>query len=393
MVGRIIVSILISAGGLVSAQDLKNYYLPADPLEGETHFVDKGCDKCHSIEGHGGAFGPDLARSDFNRSLLDILSLMWNHSPQMHDMMNDLKIGYPEISEKELAELTAYLYFLAYFDKPGDIAEGRKTFSGKKCSSCHSMGDIGRGIGPDLSSIKKYVSPIFLAQEMWNHGPAIKDKMDELGVNWPLFEGEEISNLMAFLRDASTDTTSVRVFMQPGNPQIGEKLFQKKKCTTCHLVFGTGTRVGPDLTQSTFHKSVTSIAAIMWNHGPSIWEKMEETNLGIPTFEGNEMADLTAYLYFLRFFEKETSISKGELLFTQKGCRNCHHFGPASVEGSRTLSSGDSGRSKIGVAADMWNHAEEMSRTMTGRKIEWLPFRNGELNDLIEYIMAQKMKQ
>jgi len=393
MVGRLIVSILIAVSGAVSAQDLKKYYLPADPLVGEVHFIEKGCDKCHSIESHGGGFGPDLARSDFNRSLLDILSMMWNHSPQMHNMMDDLKIGYPGLSEKEMAELAAYLYFLAYFDRPGDIAEGRRAFSSKKCDSCHRMGGIGQRIGPDLSSIKKYVSPIFLAQEMWNHGPAIKEKMDELNVSWPLFEGEEISNLMAFLRDASTDTTSERAFMQPGNPQIGEKLFQKKKCTTCHLVFGTGTRVGPDLTQSTFHKSVTSIAAIMWDHGPTIWRKMEENDLGIPTFEGNEMADLTAYLYFLRFFEKNTDISKGELLFNQKGCRNCHHFGPASVEGSHSLSAGDPNRSKIGIAADMWNHAEDMSRTMTGKKIEWLPFRNGELNDLIEYIIDQNKKR
>jgi len=381
---------LLSLSATISAQDLKKYYLPADPLEGEVQFIDKNCERCHSIEGHGGAFGPDLARSDFNRSLLDILSMMWNHSPQMHDMMNDLNIGYPEFSEQELAGLAAYLYFLAYFDRPGDIAEGRKTFSDKKCSTCHRMGGIGHRIGTDLSSIKKYVSPIFLAQEMWDHGPAIKEKMDELKVSWPHFEGEEISNLMAFLRDASTDTTSVRFFMQPGNPQIGEKLFHEKKCTTCHLVFGTGNKVGPDLTQSTFHKSVTSIAAIMWNHGPTIWEKMKETNLGIPTFNGNEMADLTSYLYFLRFFEKKADIARGELLFNQKGCVNCHHFGTDSIEGSRSLSSIDPGRSKIGIAADMWNHSEEMSRTMTGKKIEWLPFRSGELNDLIEYIISKR---
>lgn len=393
MSGRIIVSILLTIFGMANAQELKKFYLPADPLQGEVYFIEKGCNKCHSVEGHGGAFGPDLARSDFNRSLLDVLSMMWNHSPQMHDMMNDLQIGYPDLSEKELAELAAYLYFLAYFDKPGDIAEGRKTFSEKKCSSCHRMGGIGRRVGPDLSVIKKYVSPIFLAQEMWNHGPAIKEKMNELNVSWPHFEGEEISNLMAFLRDASTDTTSERIFMQPGNPQIGEELFREKKCTTCHLVFGTGTKVGPDLTQSTFHKSVTSIAAIMWNHGPTIWEKMEETNLGIPKFKGNEMADLTAYLYFLRFFEKKPDTSRGELLFNQKGCPNCHHFGSAAIEGSHSLSSADLDRSKINIAANMWNHSEEMSRTMTGKKIEWLPFRNGELNDLIEYIMSQQKKQ
>lgn len=384
-----IVVILIAIQSLALAQENKAYYLPADPLKGAARFTEKGCDKCHSIEGQGGSFGPDLARSDFSGSLLDIVSLMWNHLPQMNNMMSDLKIGFPKFTETDLSELAAYIYFIAYFDKPGDIAEGKQVFSRKKCSTCHRMGGVGNTVGPNLSPIKKYVSPIFLAQEMWNHGPAIKEKMDELNVSWPQFEGVEITDLLAFLRDASTDTTSERVFMRPGNPQVGEELFKKKKCTTCHRVFGVGNEIGPDLTRSTFHKSVTSIAAVMWDHGPAIWDKMEKTGLGIPTFEDNEMADLAAYLYFLRFFEKKASETKGEILFNQKGCNNCHHFGNASIEGSQSLSEVGASRSEIGIVAAMWNHAGQMSQTMTGKKIEWPVIRKGEMNELAEYIITR----
>lgn len=386
----LLIVILIPCAVLADA--ITDHYLPSDPLAGSVIYTAKGCAKCHSIEGHGGNFGPDLARSDFSRSLLDVVSMMWNHSPHMSSMMSDLRIGRPRFSGEELAELVAYIYYIAYFDSPGDIAEGKKVFSNKGCSNCHRMGGIGKRVGPNLSHIKKYVSSIFMAQEMWNHGPSIKEKMDELDVEWPEFEGEEISDLLAFLRDASTDTTTVRVFMQPGNPRVGEQLFEKKKCTTCHEVFGKGHEVGPDLTRSTFHKSVTSIAAIMWNHGPVIWDRMEEMGLGIPGFAANEMADLIAYLYFLRFLEREVSFSRGEMLFNQKGCQNCHHFGQFEVEDSHSLSEAGINLGKIDIAAEMWNHAGQMSRTMTGKKIEWLLMGNGELNDIIEYIIIQGKK-
>lgn len=379
---------LLLAAGIGNASDLDDIYLPSDPLKGTSHFTTKGCDKCHAIEGHGGSFAPDLARSDLNGSLLDIASLMWNHSPQMSKMMSDLRVAPPEFSGTELAELAAYVFFTAYFDKPGNMIEGRNVFSKKGCANCHRVARVGTRIGPDLGTLKKYVSPIFLAQEMWNHGPSIKSRMDELDITWPDFEGSEMSDLMSFLRDASADTTSERIFMRPGNPRIGQRLFSEKKCTSCHSVLGTGREIGPDLSQSTFHKSVTSVAAMMWNHGPAIWERMEELGVSIPTFAGNELADLISFLYFLRFFEDKADLQRGEMLFQQKTCQSCHHFGGQAVEGSVSLSVLNSGATPLDVAASMWNHSYDMAAHMTREKIRWPRLAKGEMNDLIEYIIS-----
>lgn len=387
MIKYFVMITVLLLGGIATADDLRDAYLPFDPLEGTEHFTKKGCDKCHMIEGHGGSFGPDLAHSDLNGSLLDIASLMWNHSPQMSSMMNDLRVVPPRFTGQELAELAAYVFYIAYFDKPGDIGEGKKVFSRKGCANCHRVGGVGTSIGPNLAHLKKYVSPIFLAQEMWNHGTAIKARMDELNVTWPEFDGNEISHLMAFLRDASADTTSQRIFMRPGSPETGEKLFRKKRCTTCHLVLGNGKEIGPDLAQSGFHKSVTSVAAVMWNHGPAIWERMDEIGLAIPTFKDNEMADLIAFLYFLRFFENEPDIARGEMLFSQKGCQSCHHFGEATVEGSASLSNLYEDATTVDIAANMWNHAGEMSTKMTRKKLQWPRLMKGEMNDLLQYIL------
>lgn len=385
----ILVLLLLTGAGMT--EDASKYYLPEDPLIGAEHFTQKGCITCHSIEGRGGDFGPDLASSDLSGSLFDIVSLMWNHSPEMSSMMTDLGVQRPKFTGKELAELAAYVFFIAYFDRPGDIAEGQNVFIQKGCMNCHQVAGIGTEIGPDLSFLKRYVSPIFLSQEMWNHGPDIRREMKDRGVKWPEFNGAEISDLLAFLRDASTDTTSERIFMRPGNPVRGKSLFQKKGCSTCHRVFGVGNEVGPDLRESSFHMSVTSVAAVMWNHGPTIWDKMEEVGINFPQFSDNEMADLIAYLYFLRFFEKEPDKSRGEMLFSQKGCSNCHTFDDSPSAGTVSLYAAHD-YSRIDIAAKTWNHALEMSQMMTRKKIGWPRLNNGELNDLVEYIRNNNRK-
>jgi cytochrome c2 len=385
----VLILITMACATTVRAADPSALYLPADPLEGAELFAEKGCEKCHSIEGRGGSFGPDLARSDLNRSLLDIFALMWSHSPQMSGIMVDLRLRRATFTREELAALAAYIYAIAYFDKPGDIAIGMKVFSAKNCSRCHRVGGIGRDIGPDLAPLKRYVSPIFLAQQMWNHGPRIKSRMDELGIEWPEFEGAEVADLMAFLRDASPSTDPTRIFMRPGSPEIGRQHFQDKKCIACHRVFDVGRAIGPDLTQSTFHKTATSIATVMWNHGPAIWEKMTELGLTRAGFEENEMADLTAFLYFLRFSEDPADMARGEMLFEQKGCHRCHHFGETAVEDSYNLSLYEGDVTALEIAARMWNEADAMSEMATRKRVPWPRFAPGEMNDLISYILSQ----
>ncbi len=366
--------------------DLNRADLPADPLIGALQFTKKACDRCHSIEGQGGTFGPDLARSDLDRSLLDIVALMWNHSPQMSGIMTDLHVARPVLSSADLTELAAYTYYISYFDKPGDIGRGMRTFSEKGCVNCHRVAGMGKAVGPDLAPIKKYVSPIFLAQMMWNHGPRIKAKMNELGIAWPHFDGSEMADLMAFLRDASPVTDPTRVFMRPGNPQAGEQLFQEKGCIACHRIFDIGTPIGPDLSKSKFHKTASAIAAVMWNHGPVMWKRMEEIDVKGRTFDGNEMADLTAFVYFLRFLDPAGDSLRGEMLFRQKGCEKCHYFGENGPDSSFNLSRPGVERTKMDIVADMWNNGQAMSAMMTQKKMEWPRFGPGEMNDLMEYI-------
>src|SRR5512139_3005050 len=114
--------------------------LPDDPLTGRQIFVEKGCPKCHAIWGEGGSLGPDLGKVGVWRSVMELAGVLWNHSPEMIEKMRERRIARPTISTDEMADLAAFLYFLNYFDQPGDPSKGEWLFAQKGCVKCHAVG-------------------------------------------------------------------------------------------------------------------------------------------------------------------------------------------------------------------------------------------------------------
>src|SRR3972149_2167813 len=102
--------------------------LPQDPLKGRQLFMDKGCIKCHSLQGQGGQIGPDLGKSGRGRDLFQTAGVMWNHFPVMSEKMAELRIAQPSFAGHEMANLISFLYFLDYFDEPGNPAKGQTLF-------------------------------------------------------------------------------------------------------------------------------------------------------------------------------------------------------------------------------------------------------------------------
>jgi cytochrome c2 len=174
---------------------------PGNPSKGKFVFKKKGCISCHQVEGNDEKSGPDLTELKLNKSVTEIAAQMWNHSPTMIDYMKENAIEYPEFEGNEMADLIAYLYFLGFEDKPGDVDEGGLVFADKGCADCHEGGT--ESVGPDLSNLKSFNSRIKIMQKMWNHASRMEDLLLIQNNQWPELTTKEMQDLYAYLRSIS----------------------------------------------------------------------------------------------------------------------------------------------------------------------------------------------
>ncbi len=360
--------------------------LPENPLRGRFVFEQKGCASCHSIQGAGGDVGPDLGQNKFYGSFLQLAGTMLNHAPEMLRRMQELDLAYPEFSRSELVELFAYLYYLRYLGEPGDLYRGKILVREKGCLACHAVGGKGGNSGPAFDKLAKYISPLYMAQALWNHGPEMERQIVKMGLKRPRFEKGQIVDLSAYIREASKGTQRERVYMSPGNPTRGKGVFKEKGCLACHALNGEGEDIGPDLRQSDWDHSVTEIAGVMWNHGSEMAVLMDERDIDWPKFTGKEMADLIAYLYFLGFHDEPGDSEKGQMVFSKKGCVNCHGQDARGGEYAPDLSESKGAASPLDMAQIMWNHAPVMEERITEKVMRWPTFTGEEMRDIYAFL-------
>ena len=176
------------------------YAQAGSPLAGKAVFRERGCIKCHAIAGAGGTVGPDLGTPRAIRTVAETARELWNHGPPMWAKMKDLGVAFPRLTDREMADLLAYLYFVQYTGTGGDAAKGGALFRVKSCARCHAAGGEGPKVGPDLARAGTLRSPIYWASAMWNHAAAVEQKTHETQIDWPQFENDEMRDLVAFLQ-------------------------------------------------------------------------------------------------------------------------------------------------------------------------------------------------
>lgn len=117
----------------------------------------------------------------------------------MQQEMARLGLERKAMTAEEMNDIIAYVFAVRYFDAPGSPARGREVFQAKRCITCHQRGKEGGQVGPQLDALKGQVTPIRMAQAMWNHGPAMLTKMSGLGIAWQNISSDEMKDLIEFL--------------------------------------------------------------------------------------------------------------------------------------------------------------------------------------------------
>lgn len=355
-----------------------------NPLAGSRVFGEKGCARCHAINGRGGRVGPDLARTARPRSLYDLGAAMWNHLPAMLERMRDLDVARPRLDADEVGDLVAFLFTVDYFDPPGDPRAGERLFRDKGCVLCHQVRGVGGVLGPNLDAVASVGSPIVVATAMWNHGPAMAEAMRARRIARPAFTDRQLVDLLAFLESAAPALPEAAVQAVPGEAEAGRRLFAEKRCLECHGFPGRGGGVGPDLADRARGRSLTQFATAMWNKQPAMLAAMEARGMSPARLTGDEMADVVAYLYAARYFGSPGEPGRGRALLVTKGCVACHAVRQAGGAGARDLAGVTLG-SPQAVFAALWNHGFAMREGADRRGLTWAPLRPADMADLVAF--------
>lgn len=172
----------------------------------------------------------------------------------------------------------------------------------------------------------------------------------------------------------------------PQDPARGARIFVAKGCVKCHALKGEGGTVGPDLGRIDLEDSQLELASRLLNHIPSMVQGMERAKVMKPNLTGDELTEISAYLYFLKFLDEPGDATRGRYVFTAKGCNNCHPLSGKGKEGEAALEVFPQNISPVFLSQSIWNHGQVMIAQMVKMGMKWPTLEGTEMMDLLEYI-------
>ena len=231
--------------------------LPADSRHGKDVFEKRQCATCHGAV--------------LNWNIEDPAALaynMWSHALKMARETNTRKVEWPELSGRDLTDITAYVRVqknqipVSGFSLP-EPESGRESFN-RNCAKCHQ--------GTHALELRlRNKAWMDVAAEMWNHA----SRMSGVAV-----AGEDMKKILAYVWELQYQGPT-------GNPERGHKVFNEKRCIVCHSP-ATGPRPGKAVT-------VFSMVALGWGPGRQMHAEMQKRDVPWPYLSPADVSNLVAY--------------------------------------------------------------------------------------------------
>jgi len=167
----------------------------------------------------------------------------------------------------------------------------------------------------------------------------------------------------------------------------GAALFESLACVQCHAINGKGARIGPDLGRVVARNfTPAALAATMWNHAPAMWAAMRDRTIRAGDLDEQAAADLFAYFYSVRFFERAGDAARGKRVFTEYACAQCHGLTDAIKPGIKPVSQWEALADPVALTEAMWSHAPTMWVELKLKQIPWPQLSGPDLTDLLVYL-------
>jgi cytochrome c2 len=268
---------------------------PGNPSAGQRVFNEKGCVRCHAVAGVGGKSAPGLSGIAGGGDSTEWARAMLNHAGSMVDPITVHLGQWPQFTGKEMNDLIAFVSLGAPHpaanvrEIPGNAENGWNVFQGR-CIHCHSVNGQGGVLGPELGPQHELpLTTARFAAVFWNHAPEMLRQSHDSGVPPPVFQGQEMVDLLAFL-------ASLRYFEPTGTVAAGAQVFSERGCAACHGSVAEGTQGGPALKAGAAPFTAVSFTAALWQHGPRMIDRSKELGMPWPTLKATDIGDLVSFL-------------------------------------------------------------------------------------------------
>jgi len=197
------------------------------------------------------------------------------------------------------------------------------------------------------------------------------------------------ASLIGLFALAGTGTCATRKLLL-GDAERGREVFETHSCVTCHGVNGQGGRIGPDLAQMV-DRGFTPyrFAALLWNHAPAMFTKLDRMGIARPELTPQQAADLFAYLFALRSFEQPGNARRGKRVFRSMNCAQCHAGNDSLGPGVAPVPTWPPLDHPFLLALRMWNHPPTSLPRASGQPAPPLPHLTAQdLADLLVYLRS-----